>query len=144
MHFRSALSSLFLVGGVLSFLLAAINVWGSRNKVPLDKITSTPNSTVNWQHLTAQPLVTDSTPDFQSADVLSLAILPPNYSCGNCAERVASFVNAFNNHPARWPLDGDRSDHRGIESPDGDPFRTGLPPRYAGISFIHRSSWSCK
>lgn len=100
MNIRSALSSLFLAGGVLFFLLAAINFWGSRTEIPLGKITSTPNSAVNWQSLTAQPLVTDSTPDLQSADILSLAILPPNYSCGNCAKRVASFVSAVEKHAA--------------------------------------------
>lgn len=100
MNVRSALSCLFLAGGVLFFLLAAINVSGSTNDTSLEKITSAPNAVVDLQPLTAPPLVTNSTPDFKRTDVLSLAILPPNYSCGNCAKRVSSFMNEFEKHSA--------------------------------------------
>lgn len=100
MNLRSALSGLLFAGGVLLFILAAINVWGSRSGVPLDEATSTPNSQVDLQSLTARPLVNDSTLNLRGVDVLSLVVLPANYSCGACSQRARTFVEALGNSPS--------------------------------------------
>lgn len=98
MNIRSALASLFIAGGVFFFTLAAVNLWGSRSGVPLNEATSTPNSQVDLQSLTARPLVGDSTLNLRGVDVLSLVILPANYGCGACSQRARAFVQALTTH----------------------------------------------
>lgn len=103
MDFRSALSILFFAGGVMFFALAGVNFWGGTGQVehiPLDEVTSTPNATVNLQHLTEQPLTADSTLDLPSLDVLSLVVLPANYGCGLCSRHAATYADTFDGHPA--------------------------------------------
>lgn len=103
MDVRAVLSALFFAGGLLFFVLAAINVWGSgqpREEISLDEVTSTPSPAVDLQRMTAQPLVPDSAIDLQDTDVLSLIFLPANYDCGTCSRRAAAYTEAFTTHPA--------------------------------------------
>lgn len=98
MNLRSALTSLFIAGGVLFFILAAINLWGSRSGVPLDEVTSPTEVSVDLQRLTSRPLVKNSTLNLRGVDILSLVILPANYGCGACSQRARAFVQALTTH----------------------------------------------
>lgn len=100
MTYRFLFTSLFLAGGALFFILAAINTLGSRETIPLEEVTSRPNAPIKLKKLTSRPLGMDSATQLRSADVLSFTILPANYGCGTCSQRAQAFLKALESHPS--------------------------------------------
>ena len=99
---RTLFSTLFFISGFIFFGLATVNFWQASHPdegEPVEEAISTSNAIVDMQQLTSKPITGDTTFDFQRIDVVSAILVPANYGCNECPQRVNTYLDAFTSHP---------------------------------------------